>query len=64
MTGTAMISCKEATHLASLQMERKLSLRERLQFRMHLAMCVGCRRAEKQFAFMRQAISAWISSKD
>lgn len=59
-----MISCKEATRLASVQMERKLSLQERLQFRMHLAICAGCRRAEKQFAFMRQAMGAWMSSKD
>ncbi len=59
-----MISCKEATRLASLQMERKLSLVERLQFRLHLAICVGCRRAERQFAFMRQAMGAWMSSKD
>lgn len=59
-----MISCKEATRLASVQMERKLSLHERLQFRMHLANCVGCRRAEKQFAFMRQAMGAWMSPKD
>ena len=59
-----MISCKEATRLASLQMERQITLRERLQFRLHLAICVGCRRAEKQFAFMRQAMGAWMSSKD
>lgn len=59
-----MISCKEATRLASLQMERKLTLGERVQFRLHLAICVGCRRAEKQFAFMRQAMGAWMSSKD
>ena len=59
-----MISCKEATRLASLQMERQLTLRERLQFRLHLAICVGGRRAEKQCAFMRQAMGAWMSSKD
>jgi hypothetical protein len=59
-----MISCKEATRLASLQMERQLTLGERLQFRLHLAICVGCRRAERQFAFMRQAMGAWMSSKD
>jgi len=59
-----MISCKEATRLASLQLERKLSLWERLQFRFHLAFCVGCRRAEKQFAFMRQVTGAWMSQKD
>ena len=59
-----MISCKEATRLASLQLERKLSLWERIQFRVHLVFCVGCRRAEKQFAFMRQAMGAWMSPKD
>jgi len=59
-----MISCKEATRLASLQMERTLTLGERLQFRLHLAICVGCRRAEKQFAFMRQAMGAWMGQKD
>jgi hypothetical protein len=59
-----MISCKEATRLASLQLERKLSLWERVQFRLHLAFCVGCRRAEKQFAFMRQATGAWMGQKD
>ncbi|MBS1143295.1 MAG: hypothetical protein H6R14_701 [Proteobacteria bacterium] len=59
-----MISCKEASRLASIQMERKLSLRERIAFRLHLAMCVGCRRAERQFEFMRQAMGAWMSHKD
>ena len=59
-----MISCKEASRLASIQMERPLSLAERLQFRLHLAMCIGCRRAERQFQFMRQAMGAWMSQKD
>ena len=59
-----MISCKEATRFASLQLERKLTLRERLQFRMHLAMCAGCRRAERQFAFMRRAMGAWMTTRD
>lgn len=59
-----MISCKEATRLASLQLERKLSLWERVQFRLHLAMCIGCRRAAKQFAFMRQVTGSWMSHND
>lgn len=59
-----MISCKEATRLASLQLERKLSFWERVQFRFHLAFCIGCRRAEKQFAFMRQVTGSWMSQKD
>ena len=59
-----MISCRESTRLASLQLERKLSLWERVQFRFHLAFCVGCRRAEKQFAFMRQVTGSWMSHSD
>lgn len=59
-----MISCHEATRLASLQMERPLSFWERVEFRLHLAICVGCRRAERQFAFMRQVTGAWMSHKD
>lgn len=59
-----MISCMEATRLASIQMERKLSFWERVQFRLHLAICIGCRRAEKQFALMRQVTGAWMSPKN
>ena len=59
-----MISCKEANPLASYQLERKLSRWERLQFRFHLAFCAGCRRAEKQFAFMRQVTGSWMSHSD
>lgn len=59
-----MISCKEASRLASLQLERRLSLWERFQFRLHLAFCIGCRRMEKQFRFLSQAMGAWMSQKD
>lgn len=59
-----MISCKEATRLASLQLERKLTHWERAKFRFHLAFCTGCRRAERQFAFMRQAMGAWMNHQD
>ena len=59
-----MISCKEATRLASQQLERKLSLWERLQFRLHLAFCLGCRRMEKQFQFLSRVTGSWMSHKD
>jgi hypothetical protein len=59
-----MISCKEATRLASLKLERKLSRWENVQFRVHLVFCIGCRRAEKQFAFMRQVTGSWMSHSD
>lgn len=59
-----MISCKEASRLASQQLERPLTLEERVRFRLHLAICVGCRRMEKQFRFLRAATGAWMSQKD
>lgn len=59
-----MINCKEATRLASQQLERRLSLAERLQFYLHLALCIGCRRAEKQFRFLHQAMGTWLRDKD
>ena len=59
-----MISCKEAYRLASQQLERPLTLGERVRFRLHLAICVGCRRMERQFRFLRVATGAWMSQKD
>ncbi len=48
-----MISCKEATRLASMQLERQLSPSERLRLHLHLTICIGCRRMERQFRFLR-----------
>lgn len=55
-----MITCKEATRLASEKLERPLSLRERFQLRLHLAYCAGCQRMEKQFEFLRAASRNWL----
>ena len=51
-----MLSCKDASRLTSDSQERKLGLRERLNLRMHLWMCVNCRRFERQIQFMRKAL--------
>jgi hypothetical protein len=50
-----MLSCKEASALMSQALDRRLSLRERLSLRLHLAICEGCRRFERQMAFLRSA---------
>ncbi|MCZ4304750.1 zf-HC2 domain-containing protein [Zoogloeaceae bacterium G21618-S1] len=52
-----MLSCKQVTRLASEKLDRPLSLRERLSFRMHLMMCAACSRFDGQMQFMRTAIS-------
>jgi len=52
-----MTSCKHATELISQGMDRKLTLSERLHLRLHLLICIGCRRTQAQFRFMRQAMA-------
>jgi hypothetical protein len=48
-------SCRRASELMSLQMEQALGWHQRAGLRMHLLMCAGCRRAQKQFRFLRSA---------
>lgn len=48
-------SCRRASELMSQQMEQPLAWHQRLCLRAHLLMCAGCRRAEKQFRFLRAA---------
>ncbi len=54
-----MLSCKNATRLASEKLDRALSLRERLALRVHMLMCVGCSRFERQLDFMRHAMGRY-----
>ena len=57
-----MLTCKEASRLSSEALDRKLSLRERLLLRMHLALCAGCSRVDAQYQFLRRAMSQWLDS--
>lgn len=59
-----MITCKEASRLASQQLDRNLGFGERFQLRLHLMYCKGCKRMEEQFRFLRQAAGAWINRAD
>ncbi|MCK5829139.1 MAG: hypothetical protein KAH20_02435 [Methylococcales bacterium] len=38
-----MLTCKEVSYLASKKLDRKLSFRELIGFKMHTAMCRLCR---------------------
>lgn len=51
-----MLTCKDASHLISASQERPLGFRERWGLRLHLLMCVYCRRFERQVAWMRKAL--------
>jgi hypothetical protein len=51
-----IISCKESTRLVSQGLDRELAFGERVALRVHLAICVGCRRAGRQMEFLRKAV--------
>lgn len=57
-----MLTCKEASYLASKAMDEKLTWRERLGLGLHIAMCSICRRyvrnVKKLRAMMRQAAAS------
>ena len=51
-----IISCKETTRLVSQGLDRELAFGERVALRVHLAICLGCRRAGRQMAFLGKAV--------
>ncbi len=51
-----IISCKDASRLVSQQQDANLSSWQRLALRLHLAVCAGCARFERQIRFLRTAM--------
>lgn len=51
-----LLSCKETTRLVSQGLDRELAFGERAALRVHLAICLGCRRAGRQMQFLRRAV--------
>ncbi len=51
-----MLTCKDASQLISQRLERPLGFREWLGLRLHLLICLYCRRFERQVALMHQAL--------
>jgi hypothetical protein len=49
-------SCKELTELVSQGEDRPLRWSERLQVRLHLLICNGCRQFTRHLAIMRTAL--------
>lgn len=58
-----MLSCKETTQRLSEAQDRDLSLSEKLQLKMHLAMCGGCRNFGKQMDFLRVACKRYTDKE-
>lgn len=55
-----MISCRETTRLVSQGLDRELAFGERVALRMHLVICLGCRRAARQMRFVRRAVREMV----
>ena len=51
-----VLSCKENTRLVSQGLDRELAFGERVALRLHLAICLGCRRAGSQMRYLRHAV--------
>lgn len=51
-----LLTCKETTRLVSQGLDRELAFGERVALRVHLAICLGCRRATAQMRFLRRAV--------
>jgi hypothetical protein len=51
-----LLTCKETTRLVSQGLDRELAFGERVALRLHLAICLGCRRAGAQMRFLRKAV--------
>lgn len=50
-----MRSCREISALVSRGLDKTLNWRERLEIRLHVAMCSRCRNFLRQSQFMRKA---------
>ena len=58
-----MLSCQEASRLASQSLDRILTLRQRIELRLHQMICSGCRAFARQLQHIRQACRRTESSE-
>jgi predicted DNA-binding ribbon-helix-helix protein len=59
-----MLSCKEITHLLSEAQDRKITLSERVNLEMHLAICKGCKNFKNQMSFLREACQRYVKNQE
>jgi hypothetical protein len=57
-----MLSCKQASQLISLSLDRPLMLRERFALKLHLLICKFCKRFSQQVQTLRVAIKTMVST--
>lgn len=54
-----MLNCKQTSLLVSQSLDRPLTWRERWAVRLHLWICVYCRRFTWQLGFIRKQMRLW-----
>lgn len=59
MMPTQRHGCRNAARLLSMARDRPLQLGERCSLRVHLWMCVGCRRYARQLELLAEAGRTW-----
>jgi len=59
-----IIACREATRLSSEAMERKLSMKERINLWLHLITCELCTRFVKQLHGLRKLLRNYAPPED
>lgn len=57
------MNCRETTRLISEAQDRRLGLGERLQLRVHLLYCGGCRRFGTQMDVLRQLTRSYVKGE-
>ena len=57
------LTCKEASRLISLGLDRELSLAQRTALRLHLTLCNACTNVKAQFDFLRRALSSYATAE-
>ena len=58
------MSCRKATKLISVAMDRPLTRGERVSLRCHLVICSACRRYRRQLRALRHFVSRYAERVD
>ncbi|ASK28047.1 zf-HC2 domain-containing protein [Neisseria chenwenguii] len=56
------IKCKDAAKLLQHARDRRLDFSERVQLKLHLAVCIHCRRYQKQLDILDSAMARYRES--